>query len=369
MIVIDENSELIEWLNQHNSEGIGFVRIDLTTFEVSNGLETELVMIQDTVYHQLNSVQKSKLQDVEAVMVFNSTGTPLQFYLSNVISVIDREIPEELLANKVLYLEDQVKGANILKSQLISLSHELHEIMGGVENQLKRVKKAYEKTAPKRLENFQGLTVFSKYAAGENMGGEFFDIFAKENKIFMLMSASSSYLASSSILQYFSELKMSPEITEGIQVELIQKIKNELDALNATKKKKILTQLLTLELDLTSMKMTGYRMGEFQILSSNSSHDFGVGSVFEQAFEDSRFEIELARGERLLFNSPGFVKNWDLVKPEINQTQLVLNLDIKALDVLDESFFQLKKDTENGFLSFDASAIILEVQENVILKV
>ncbi|MEE2672127.1 MAG: hypothetical protein VYA54_10470 [Bdellovibrionota bacterium] len=369
MIVIDENSQLIDWLNNHNSEGIGFVRVDLVTFELSQGLETELVMIQDTVYHQLSKFQRAKLQGVEALIVFKSSEAPLQFYLSNLISVIDRSTPEELLTNQILYLEDKVKGTNILKSQLISLSYEMNEVMGGVENQLLRVKKAYEQKAPKRLENFKGLNVYSKYAAGENMGGEFFDIFSKNEKIFMLMSNSSSYLASSSILQHFSELKMQEEINSTAQLDLILKIRAEIENLNRSKKKSIVTQLLTFELDLATMKMSGYQLGEFQILSSNSEHGSEIGSYFDQDLERAKFEYTLTKGERLLFNSPGFVKNWSTLSEKPDLSELLENEDVKALDVLDEVFFKLKKDKSSGFLPQDASAIILEVVDNVFLKV
>lgn len=369
MIVIDENSQVINWLNQRNREEIGFVRLDLPTFEVSQGLEGELILIQDTIYHQMTAPQKAKLREMEVVIVFNTTSMPLQFYLENVIAEVNENTPMELITNQVLYLEDQVKGISILKSQLISLSHELNDIMGGVETQLLRVKKSYELTAPKRLENFKGLGVFSKYAAGENMGGEFFDIFSKENKIFMLMSASSSYLASSSILQYFSELKGQTSIEPDAQERIITSIRDEVEHLNRSKKKEIKTQLLTFELDINTMRLVGHKLGEFEVLSSNPDHDFGIGQSLTESLDDSRFEIEVQRGERLLFHSPGFVRNWNACPDKFDVHNLLNNKELNVLDILDETFFHLKKHSSSGFLQYDASAIILEVQENAILQI
>jgi hypothetical protein len=49
--------------------------------------------------------------------------------------------------------------------------------------------------------------------------------------------------------------------------------------------------------------------------------------------------------------------------------ELVSNKKIKALDVLDEVYFQLRKESSTGFLSHDASSLILEVQSNVMLQV
>ena len=368
MIVIDAESQLIKWLNQNNIEEIGFVRIDLPTFELSNGLDTELVMIQDTVYHQLNSFQKSKVEQVEAVIVFNTTNLPLQYHLSNVISVIDKSTPLELIENQVLYLEDKIKGTNILKSQMISLNHELNEVMGGVELQLQRVKKLYESKAPKRLEHFRGFTIFSKYAAGEGTGGEFFDMVAKDNKVLILMSASSSYLASSCILQHFSHVKGCETLSSEAQLDMIKGIGNEIAKLNATKQKKITTQLMTLELDLNTMILSGYRLGDFEILSSNETHDFGVSADFDGFDEQLKFQIKLSRGDRLLLNSPGFRRNVDLYQPSLNQREMIEDTEVRVLEVLDESFFQLKQSSHKGFLESDASAIILEVSKNAILQ-
>jgi hypothetical protein len=334
LIIIDENSQVCDWFGSLGIEDIGFARVDLGTFEIANGFNTELVLIQDTIYHQLTSLLKDKLSNVAAVIIFNSCKTPIQFFLKNVIAVVKEDSHVELIRNKISFVENNLKNNEILKSQLLSLNKELAETMEGVGSQLLRVKKIYEKKAPKRLENFKGFTIYSKYAAGEDMGGEFFDIFAKDNKIFMLMSASSSYIASSSILEYFSDLKGQLNISEENEINIV-----------------------------------GHIFGSFQVMSSNLNREVSRNNPIYGNIENSKFELQLERGERILLNSPGFIKNWDMSKPKFMIEELVSNKKIKALDVLDEVYFQLRKESSTGFLSHDASSLILEVQSNVMLQV
>lgn len=369
MIVIDEENKVSKWLDSFKSEEIGFARIDLATFEIANGFETELVLIQDTVYHQMNPIVKNKLSEVAAILVFNSTGQDLQFLLDKVVGILNEESNKQLVQNQIILLEDQLKNTTILKSQLMTINKEFLKTMGSVEKQLLRVKKSYELKAPKRLENFKGFTVFSKYAAGEDMGGEFFDVFAKEGKIFMLMSANSSYIASSSILEYFGELKSHPVINSALEEDFINNIRSELKKINSNKTKPVKTQLLTCILDINTLKIEGHMFGDFQVMSSNLRQSVSVNNSLEGNNENSFFELQLERGERILLNSPGFINNWDTSRPTFMIEELVTNPKMKALDVLDEVYFQLKKKSSNGFLTHDASSIILEVQENVMLKV
>ncbi len=369
MIVIEENNLVSKWLKQVDLNEIGHARIDLATFELAQGFETELVLIQDTVYHQLTTILKDKLNNVAGVLVFNSTESPLQFYLDKVVGVLSPSTSADLVRNQITFLEELLKGHAVLKSQLITLNRELMETIGGVETQLLRVKKVYEHNTPKRLETFKGFSIYSKYAAGQDMGGEFFDVFSKEGKVFILMSASSSFLASSSIIEYFSELKNETEIDKDLEQRFINNIKLELLKINQNKKKPVEVQLLTCIMDMNTMKLEGHAFGEFYLVSSNDSHQINTNTQLDGEIQNAAFTIKLERGERILLNSPGFIKNWDTAKIQINLNELIQKEGIKPLDVLDEIYFQLKKESRDGFLPHDASSIIMEVQQNVMVKV
>ena len=57
------------------------------------------------------------------------------------------------------------------------------------------------------------------------------------------------------------------------------------------------------------------------------------------------------------------------MEPKFMIEELVINQNIKGLDVLDEIFFQIKKESINGFLPVDASSILVEVQKNAMVQI
>lgn len=369
MILIDDNNQVRDWLEKNNINDIGITRLDLVTFELANGLGPELVMVQDTILNQMDKITLDKLSQIKAVIIFKTSKAAMSVELDNIISIVDPNIELNILKNQLNFLEDIIRQDIIVKSQLLSLSAELQDLMGGVETQLLRVKKAYEKHAPKRLEDFKGITVYSKYAAGEDMGGEFFDTYSDGQKVFILMSASSSYLASSSILEHFSTLKVDNEINKDVEVKFIEDVKNDVMELNKNKKKPIELKLMTCIIDFNTMKMVGHMFGDFQLLTSKLKEKIVKNCHIDGDIEAARFDFELERGERILFNSPGFVANWSNSNPKFLIEELVRNNKVKGLDILDEIYFQLRKQSEKNFLAHDASSIILEVHENVMVQI
>lgn len=369
MVILDENNKVSEYLKSLELDCSGITRIDLSTFEMAQGFEGEIIIVEDSCFLQMSALLKAKLADLEAVLIFSSTGVPIVSYGPNIISVFNKEMPKELLENQIRYLEKQIQVKAILKSQMINLNGELNELIGSVGIQLKRVKKLYEKKAPKRLENFKGLSVISKYAAGENGGGEFFDLYSTDSKLLLMMSSCSSFLASSSLLQYFSELKATEKVNDKILLGFIKKISNELEVINKSRKKKATIDLFLGIIDFADLKMDGYKFGEFQILSNSLENEITVQNRDFTKPEKSKFTLQLERSQRILLNSSGFMKNWSLTNVDFLIEELFLNNKNRALDILDELYFNLKKKSMNGFLAHDASSVMLEVDENVMVQI
>lgn len=370
MIVLDEDNKVANWLRSLEIEEIGIARIDLPTFEVAQGFDSELILIQDTVYHQLDKILQDKLSRSPAIIIFASTGGKVQYFLSNIMGVISQDTQAELIQNSIVFIEEQLKVNNILKSQLMTINQELIEAMGGMEKQLLRVKKNYERTAPKRVENFKGVSVLSKYAAGEDMGGEFFDILTSNGKLMLFMSATTSYLASSSILEFFSDLKQSGEVSAAAEKRFIAELRGEITKINANKTVPVKTQVLTMIIDMNELKCTGHCIGDFNVLYGTDTLAINtVRDLLDNNDNEASFSFELQRGQRLLINSPGFNQNWKTMSTQTDCSSLVNNNSIKALDILDELYFELKKDSKTGFLPNDSSSIMVEVNENVMVKI
>lgn len=363
MIVVDKNAEVLSWVNELNSDRLSCVRLDLITFEIASGLQTELIFVHIDIIKSASDSQLQKFSECAGVVVFSEHENDLKLKLENLLGHILKDDNKQNNTNILINIEAKIKSENILKSQLMSLNNELNEIMGGVEDQLFRVKHTYERMVPKRLEKFKGIKIFSKYAAGEKSGGEFFDLFASEDKIFFLMSHTSSYIASSVILQHFSALKNSPKLTEKNQMNFFNLVQTEVDRLAKAQEKEISIKLLTLVLDTSNMEIDSKSLGEFTFFSSGDQEIITKASqeVISQSFT-------LSRGERLMVCSPGFEQNWSEISSDIKIEQLVGNREIKSLDILDELFFQLKKKSGSEFLKSDAASIVMEVEQNVMVQ-
>ena len=141
MVILDENNKVSEYLKSLELDCSGITRIDLSTFEMAQGFEGEIIIVEDSCFLQMSALLKAKLADLEAVLIFSSTGVPIVSYGPNIISVFNKEMPKELLENQIRYLEKQIQVKAILKSQMINLNGELNELIGSVGIQLKRVKK------------------------------------------------------------------------------------------------------------------------------------------------------------------------------------------------------------------------------------
>lgn len=363
MIIVDKNTEVFDWISGLKAEQLSCVRLDLITFEIASGLQTELILVHVDILKELTQVQKEKFESCAGLVIFNPGTEECDFPIKNLIGLINPKAFDQNNINLLINLESRVKSENILKSQLISINHELNEVMGGVEGQLLRVKHTYEKMIPKRLEEFKGVKVFSKYAAGEKSGGEFFDLLTKNNKVFILMSHTSSYLASSTILQSFGNLKQETDFSTKTQEDFLNTILADVHQLAESQEKEISIELFTMIVDLNTLDANLRSIGDFtyygtdELKGSKRNND-------EVIHEQFSFE----RGERLMICSPGFEQNWLDLREKVELSTLVSNTSIKSLDVLDEAFFQLKKQAGSEFLKSDAASIILEVEQNVMVQ-
>lgn len=369
MIIIDSQQKLTDFLNKQTLDEIGRVILDADGLEVSRVSADDLAVVHADVYSLANPQVQAKLESFSMLILFDPEQIVKQYY-ANTIAVIGKETSSDVLKNLIILTEEGLRERAVLRSQLISINQELSSIMGGVEVEMMRMKKMYEVKTPRRFQDIKGVQVYSKYAAGENIGGEFFDIFMEQNKLFVLMSATSSYLASSSILQLFTNFKMQKEISSETENQLIQKIKEEVVQLNSAKKKEVSLDLFTAIIDLNKHTVTGHLFGKFRILSSASNNFAHSGpTLLKTEIEEGSFSRTFDRGERILLCSPGFMNNWERLNPEFMMEEIILNKKIRSLDILDEIFFQLKKESTTGFLAYDASAIILEVQKNAVVEV
>jgi hypothetical protein len=367
MIIIDSKEEIQNFFKKIENFELALVRLDIATFELAQGIKDELVLMHESEYKGLAPAQKAKLDEHRGLVLFG----PEKLITENLFYSFDASSDAQLVHQHLVQLENVFKENIILKSQLFSMNKEISGLMGSVEMELLRVKKFYENNTPKRYKGIKSLRILSKYAAGESIGGEFFDIFEDQSKLYLLMSDTSSYLASSSILSLFTAYKLEKNITKESQHKLLVEIQNEMKELSLNKKKELKVSILSLSIDLNSYEVEGYVAGGFRGISSLKLDKLNGNekNLIHSNISELAFNFNLVRGERVLFLSPGLSRSWSQLKPDFMIEELINKSNIKQLDILDEIFFQLKKDRQSGFLPHDASAIMMEVQKNAIIKV
>lgn len=270
------------------------------------------------------------------------------------LSTVFQAIVKRDIGNQIKEFAQVSKGVN----QIISLNLA----------QLQRIKKFHEKIVSLRQEQFKGVNLMSKYAAGESPGGEFFDAILNGHHLVVLLSSCNSYLASSNILTTFEKWKASQSWSwEDCQKDVFA-LANDFKSVGQN----LEFELMLVEINLATLEIQGMNFGRGRLISQNAHYINSNQYPVDQAFLDkARFKFKLTRAEKLAVLSPGVCKN--LGEDFIGQRsakdfcQELLPKGNKTF--LTELFFELKRDRRSDFLEHDASSIVIEVDANAIVKV
>ncbi|MBT7610407.1 MAG: hypothetical protein HN576_11670 [Bacteriovoracaceae bacterium] len=260
-----------------------------------------------------------------------------------------------------------------LENLMISsiFSKDVEEILSQSLSDLQRLKKVHERIVPIRQETIKGLTITSKFGAGESAGGEFLDIVKGDKECLVLLSSSSSYVVSSIILthfEYFRDKKhFSLEEIERFLRELSADIK-ERDFVRGDEKN---LDVFIARIDLNSLTMEGMYFGDFELYRSKSENLVGNDlPLDEMFFERGYFSSRLKRSEKLMIVSPGFKKNMNELYPGLSVKKILAGFENQTpRQIINEIYFQLKKNISGDFLAHDATVIHIEVDQNVIVQI
>lgn len=238
------------------------------------------------------------------------------------------------------------------QKQIVQFSQDLDQLLRLAEHEIGRAKNIHKRIVPKRVDEYKGVEIVHRYAAGSGIGTEFSDTITDASHIYQIMFSTSSFLLSSSAITLIQEMKtqkFSPQV-------LVQKLKDELIAINQTKKRKVESHLMVMVFDIAQVKATFMGWGEFEFYSQvkgSGKIDFGMDTMTFQ------------KDERLIIYSPGLVSNWNEYKSLPKREEIVENYSKgPAYDLLTEIIFQLKKVSAEDFLNRDATVVALEVNRH-----
>ncbi|MBH46694.1 MAG: hypothetical protein CME71_00830 [Halobacteriovorax sp.] len=252
--------------------------------------------------------------------------------------------------------------------EIKALTAKLNALVTQNLSELHRIKKLHERLVPLRGEKIKGLSIHSKFAAGESAGGEFFDTVSMEREVLILMASSNSYVASSAILGHFEELRSKKSCTDEVLEAFIAALSYELKKLQNAD-----VELLLLSLDTNTMEVRGYNFGGATIWRNGSTVNRANELELNPNFvEKARVEFKLGRGEPILLRSSGYAKNLKGTQHESDEKwgDFLKGMEKKSThEKMGELFYLLKKEQTRDFLKTDASAILIEVDKNAILQV
>ncbi|MCK5073367.1 MAG: hypothetical protein KAQ98_08090 [Bacteriovoracaceae bacterium] len=288
-----------------------------------------------------------------------------------ILGLIDTSLDIEFYAPFFRSQFEYIKSGNNIV-ELKRIGKNLNRLTCNTISELQRIKNLHEQIVPVRSDNIKGVKLLSKYAAGEKPGGDFFDLIHGNQEFTLLLTSSSSHVISSIVLAHFEALKQKKN--PGLQEieQFIQDVESELKTLELLKDKKERLNFFLGRFDLKKFEVEGFLFGKFELISSETKkyfagneYPFGIGFL-----NQAKINISLERGEKIIILSPGIRYNANDLLGNKDMVCFVRELlALEGKEVLTELYYQLQKDQTNEFMRYDASAIFIEVDKNVIMQV
>jgi len=279
-------------------------------------------------------------------------------FLTKIIGEYALPMPQlqwTMLSNQLQFLWTMLDEQKNLQKHILKFSHELDHALQSAEAEMIKAKKIHEVLIPKRSEEIKGVSFLNKYAAGDGGGGEFYDLHKSGNKVYQILISSQSYLISSSLIGLLNQQKQKdfdPEV-------FLRDAQSEIQTINGAKKKKSEVDLVIVEMDTAhlTLKLHGQGRAEFY------SHLKGKIDLVSTSYQ-------LAKGERIIILSPGFLFNWKEghIKQEL-YSFLNNHHQMTQADLMMEIFLQLSLVKETDFLTKDATVAMMEVNRHGIHKI
>ncbi len=256
--------------------------------------------------------------------------------------------------------------------RLAGLGQELDQLTEQTKKEITKIKQLHEKIIPVRHELHKGLTIHSKYAAGSSGGGEFFDFHHQNGEFIFLLSSSTSYLMTSAIITRLEVLKAEGLSTPNIHQLMVGILDDAAQLEVKPRGKRNALDLTVIHVDLKRMILTGHTFGDGMIVSKDNFQQHIPRDLprCSQFIDKASFNFPLKRGEKLVFLSAGVHYNCQGELAGLPTSKFIQqSLDSTPKELLNELFFQLKKDMQGDFLDYDASAISIEVDKNAIFQI
>lgn len=239
--------------------------------------------------------------------------------------------------------------------KLDQLASDLEKVYEFTRSELTRVKDLHDRLVKVRVDNLKGVTVTSKFMAGEKSGGEFFDMVQTDNHFLFIQAGSDSYILSSMILSELEVLKLStPTTSLKDQSEQFVKMINH----HAVENKAELSYCI-IHMDLKTLQVDCQFKGNGALYYQGELIDFSAP-----------VKLKLKPSEKFYLLSNGALKNLKELNPKLVLKGFYKdNSDKNTRDLINEFFFEVSRNKAGNFLIFDALMSVIEVDQKTLYQI
>ncbi len=239
--------------------------------------------------------------------------------------------------------------------KLDQLARDLDKIFEFTQSELLKVKDLHDRLIKVRVDTLKGITVTSKFMAGEKSGGEFFDMVQKDHDFLFILAGSDHYIVSSLILSEIEVLKQTdPTVSLKEQsdhfIKMVTKYANE---------NKASLDYCIVNINLKTLKTDCSFKGEGYLYYQNQLIDFL-----------NPCSMVIKPTEKFYFLSSGAIKNLKLLNPNLSLLDFYReNHDKNTQDLINEFFFEVSRNKSGTFLVYDALMNVIEVDRNTLYEI
>lgn len=327
--------------------------IDWKLLKVSNN--SPLIMIVDPKHlDDLKKIFESRNEKI--IVALNARKdfklvSELKSNFNKIFGFID--LSQEIEYNTPLL--NNYLNMNFSKSavKLEKLASDLDKVYEFTKSELVKIKDLHDRFVKVRVDHLKGVTLSSKFMAGEKSGGEFFEVVHNDHEILFIQAGSDSYLLSSIILSEIETLKeQSGGAKLQAKVDQFQKIINH----HANENNAELTYCM-MNLNLRTLEAAFTLRGKGYIFFQQELLSF-----------DKPMKLKLKPRDRLCVISQGSINNWELLSTLSTKKFFMDNEALGTKDLINEFFFEVSRNKAGNFLVYDALMAVVEIEENVLYQ-
>lgn len=237
---------------------------------------------------------------------------------------------------------------------LKKLAGDLDSIHEYTKSELLRVKDLHDRLVKVRKDLFKGVSVTSKFMAGEKGGGEFFDMLQSDHHFLYIEAGSESYILTSMIISELEILKLSSPTTslKSQSENFVKMIKHHAKELNTSLNYSIIN------IDLKTLYAECEFLGEGCLFYQNEVLDFLPV-----------LKLKLKPSEKISLLSSGAVRNLkELNSNLILKTFFKNNKEKNTKELINEFFFEVSKNKKGNFLNNDALMSVIEIDSKTLYQ-